>query len=97
MHGEIITASGTSASAPVVAAVVSMINNERLNAGKGVVGFINPVLYRHGEGMMNDVVTGGMGGCGVEGAFRAVEGWDPVTGLGSLDYGRWRGVFLGLP
>jgi len=96
MHGKIITASGTSASAPVVAAVVSMLNNERLNMGKETLGFINPILYRHRHAM-NDVVTGGMGGCGVAEAYRAVEGWDPVTGLGSLDYDRWRDVFLGLP
>lgn len=96
MHGKVITASGTSASAPVVAAMVSMINNERLNKGKGTLGFINPVLYRH-ENVMNDVVTGVTGGCGVKEAYWAVEGWDPVTGLGSLDYRRWRDVFLALP
>ena len=37
---------GTSASAPTVAAMISLINDSRLNQGKGPVGFINTVLYQ---------------------------------------------------
>ena len=35
---------GTSASSPVVGAIVTLLNGERLSVGKGPVGFINPVL-----------------------------------------------------
>ena len=37
---------GTSASAPLFAALLTRINEERLSAGKGTVGFVNPVLVR---------------------------------------------------
>lgn len=78
---------GTSASAPVAAAMVSLVNNERLLAGKGPVGFINPVLYNNLE-VVEDVVHGENTGCGVRHGFRAVEGWDATTGLGSPNYER---------
>ena len=37
--------SGTSASAPVVAAMVSLINAQRHRQGNGTLGFLNPTLY----------------------------------------------------
>ena len=86
---------GTSASAPVFAAVVAKINDARLKAGKGTVGFINPLLYAN-PGVLNDVVEGSNYGCGSE-AFRATEGWDPVTGLGTPDFQKLRDLYLGLP
>jgi len=39
------TVSGTSASAPVFAAIVSLLNSARLAAGKPPLGFLNPWLY----------------------------------------------------
>lgn len=36
---------GTSASAPVVGAMLSNINDARLALGKGPLGFVNPALY----------------------------------------------------
>lgn len=95
-NGNWKTVSGTSASNPVFASLVTLINSERMNAGKGPVGFINPVLYSNSR-MLNDVVTGANSGCGVDQAFRAVKGWDAVTGLGSPDYERMRDVFISLP
>ncbi len=38
---------GTSASAPIFAAILTRINEERLKAGKSTVGFVNPVLVGH--------------------------------------------------
>lgn len=64
---------GTSFSAPVWASIITMINQERTNVGKGPVGFINPVLYAN-PGVLNDVVNGSNPGCGSEG-FKAAEGW----------------------
>jgi tripeptidyl-peptidase-1 len=43
--GSLYSAFGTSASAPVFAAFLSLINIERLQAGNSSVGFINPTLY----------------------------------------------------
>lgn len=88
--------SGTSASNPAFASIMTLINSERMHAGKGPVGFINPVLYGNPD-VLNDVVTGANQGCGVDPAFRAARGWDAVTGLGSPDYGRMRRLFLSLP
>jgi hypothetical protein len=38
---------GTSASAPIFASIITLINEKRLAAGKSTVGFINPVLYQN--------------------------------------------------
>ena len=35
---------GTSASAPVVASMITLINDARITAGKKSVGFINPIV-----------------------------------------------------
>lgn len=86
---------GTSASAPVVASILTLINQERMKVGKGSVGFVNPVAYSN-PGVFRDVKEGEGGGCGT-GGWRAVEGWDPVTGLGTPDFEGMLGVWLGLP
>ncbi|MCJ1325415.1 hypothetical protein MMC10_002078 [Thelotrema lepadinum] len=86
---------GTSASTPVFATVIHRINNERMAAGKGPVGFINPVLYANPQ-VLNDVVEGRNVGCESDG-FEAVSGWDPVTGLGTPNFERMRALFMELP
>lgn len=86
---------GTSASAPIVASIVNLLNEERLNAGKGPIGFLNPVFYAHPDAF-NDVTTGSNPGCGTDG-FATAPGWDPVTGLGTPNYAKLKDVFLGLP
>lgn len=96
IDGTMQTVHGTSAAAPVFASLVAMVNNERLRASKQPVGFVNPALYAH-AGALKDVVTGASRGCGADPAFRAVEGWDAVTGLGTPDYERLRRVFMDLP
>jgi tripeptidyl-peptidase-1 len=44
--GDVVDASGTSCSAPIVAGMVSLWNGLRLKAGKSSMGFINPFLYK---------------------------------------------------
>ncbi|KAJ5175794.1 Tripeptidyl-peptidase sed1 [Penicillium canariense] len=83
---------GTSASAPVFAAILTRINEERLAAGKPTVGFVNPVLYAHPEAFF-DVTQGNNAGCGTNG-FSAAEGWDPVTGMGTPNYPALLKVFM---
>ncbi|UKZ89671.1 uncharacterized protein TrAFT101_004713 [Trichoderma asperellum] len=95
VEGVLETVYGTSASAPVFASIITLINNERLNAGKAPVGFINPVLYAHPDAL-NDIKTGVSLGCGANPAFRATEGWDAVTGLGSPDFARLKDVFMNI-
>jgi kumamolisin len=63
---------GTSAVAPLWAALIA-----RINAAKGQqAGFINPKLYK-AAGVCNDVTQGN------NGSFAAASGWDACTGLGS--------------
>ena len=64
---------GTSASTPIFASIINLINEERLAVSKAPVGFINPVLYDHPY-VLNDIKNGSNPGCGTNG-FRAVEGW----------------------
>lgn len=93
---KLTTVFGTSASAPVFASIISLINNERLHSGKRRVGFVNPALYAHAK-VLRDVASGANEGCGVSEAFRASTGWDAVTGLGSPDYERMLRLFMSLP
>ncbi|PQE33518.1 hypothetical protein CJF32_00003388 [Rutstroemia sp. NJR-2017a WRK4] len=86
---------GTSASAPIFASIINLINEQRLAAHKSPVGFINPVLYSHPY-VLNDVVNGSNPNCGTEG-FSAVKGWDPVTGLGTPNYPKMLALFMSLP
>jgi len=95
VNGKRMTVFGTSASTPVFASIIALVNDARLRAGKSTVGFINPVLYANPH-MMNDVIEGGSYGCGKE-AFRARNGWDPVTGLGTPDFEKLVDLYLSLP
>jgi tripeptidyl-peptidase I len=96
VQGGLSLGSGTSASTPLWAAIATRINTERLNAGKSTVGFLNPALYKNAHRFLNDVQEGHAFGCGTEG-FQAVRGWDPVTGLGTPDYGKLLDYFMSLP
>lgn len=95
MNGNLSLIGGTSASCPVVASVITLINEQRIHAHKAPVGFINPVLYAN-PGAMNDITKGNNPGAGTDG-FDAVPGWDPVTGLGTPDYEKLLKVFMALP
>jgi tripeptidyl-peptidase-1 len=76
--GKFILEGGTSGSAPIFASIINRIVEERIAAGKGPLGFVNPTLYEHPE-VLNDIINGTNPGCGTQG-FSAVKGWDPVTG-----------------
>ncbi|KAF7329705.1 Family S53 protease-like protein [Mycena kentingensis (nom. inval.)] len=87
--------SGTSASTPVFASVIALLNDELLAAGKPPLGFLNPFLYSaEGRAALNDVTVGKNPGCGTPG-FNATAGWDPASGLGTPNYAKLR-VAVGL-
>lgn len=84
-----------SCATPTFAAIVSNLNNIRLNAGLSTLGFLNPFIYSRGCRGMKDIVDGGSRGCigfdtfsGLESPYvpyaswNATRGWDPVTGWG---------------
>ncbi|KAJ7466409.1 hypothetical protein FB451DRAFT_1040926, partial [Mycena latifolia] len=70
-----------------VASIISLINDRLLSVGKPVLGFLNPWLYASAtkEGF-TDITEGSNPGLvcfAPSAAFDAVDGWDPVTGLGT--------------
>ncbi|KAJ3796567.1 subtilisin-like protein [Lentinula aff. detonsa] len=82
--GEVGPVAGTSASSPIFASVVALLNDELLSNGKPPLGFMNPWIYAHPEAFY-DITNGSNPGCGTAG-FPALKGWDPVTGVGSPNY-----------
>ena len=56
--GEILTVSGTSAAAPVMAGLLSNLNAVRLASGKSSMGWANPALYANSSLFMNDITSG---------------------------------------
>merc|ERR1711862_94983 len=77
--------SGTSAAAPVTAAVFARLNGLRLSAGKAPMGWLNPFIYQNGDAF-NDVTQGRNGGALGQDGFTAAKGWDPASGWGTPDF-----------
>jgi kumamolisin len=75
VDGQSAIVGGTSAVAPLWAALVVLVNQQ---TGRSV-GFLNPGLYSGGEANFYDVTSGS------NGSYKARAGWDPCTGLGSPD------------
>ena len=78
VDGQNIVVGGTSAVAPLWAALVALINEQM---GKNA-GFLNPTLYSLGQGDFNDITSGNNDDSGL-GYYSAGPGWDACTGLGS--------------
>ncbi|KAH9172269.1 subtilisin-like protein [Lactarius sanguifluus] len=72
-----INQEGTSCSVPVVAGVISLLNDYLITNGRPPLGFLNIRLYDDGFAGLNDITSGSNPGCGTNG-FSAVPGWDPV-------------------
>ncbi|KAK8148155.1 hypothetical protein G3M48_000256 [Beauveria asiatica] len=75
---------GTSASAPVFAAMITLVNDARLRAGKQSVGYINELLYsKEGVAAFSDITRGTSYHCDFAArGWPATQCWDAVTGLG---------------
>lgn len=94
---------GTSASAPVVAGIVGLLNDARLRAGKSTLGWLNPLIYGVAKETFVDITGGYTTGCDAAGGgkvpgarWNATVGWDPTTGFGTLDFQRWKDLVLKL-
>merc|ERR1712137_1423860 len=95
LDGKTRVLDGTSASAPIFAGMITLLNDLRLNAGQPPLGFVNPLLYdlsQSNTGSFRDVSVGN-NACGGFGppyccanGFSAAPGWDAVTGLGSPNF-----------
>jgi kumamolisin len=64
---------GTSAVAPLWAALIARLNQKLGSA----LGELHPALYQIGTSAFHDITSGN------NGTYKAAPGWDPCTGLGS--------------
>lgn len=92
--GSLTPAAGTSCSAPEFTALITLLNDKRMNSGLNPLGFILPALYKLSNNpsiyseMFYDMSTGnsdcdGNNVCCNQGTgFDAAVGWDVTTGLG---------------
>ncbi|TLD19694.1 hypothetical protein PspLS_09600 [Pyricularia sp. CBS 133598] len=87
---------GTSASTPVIASMIALLNDIRLKKGMPVLGFLNPLLYSSevAQGGFTDITEGVVNGCSSAKAqqqgFTATAGWDAASGLGAPDFAKLR-------
>ena len=77
---------GTSFAAPMWAAYVALVNQQRVANSKSAIGFLNPYLYAIGTGSnyksdFHDITSG------KSGSYSAVTGYDLVTGWGTPNSG----------
>ena len=81
--GSFYLVGGTSAAAPLWAAVTALINQQRATNGYGSLGFANPAFYQLGTGAshasyFNDITSGN------NGFYSAGTGYDDASGWGSF-------------
>ena len=100
--GNLQMVDGTSCSSPVAAGVIAILNSNEKAKGKKSLGFLNPLLYQmyHDDKTIFNDITEGNNYCteynccpvrndsGSNFGFVASDGWDPVTGLGTLNVGK---------
>lgn len=93
---------GTSASAPLFAGLIALVNDARLRKGKPSLGFINDKLYDPKViAVLQDTTSGTSQGCsfssGRQSGWPAKQGWDAITGLGvPSDFQKFLDVLVAL-
>ena len=88
-NGTQLLLDGTSAATPTAAAVIALVNDALIAAGKPPLGFLNPWLYSKGYEAFTDVTSGSAIGCQGLGSglgFPAKKGWDAVSGFGTPNF-----------
>lgn len=90
--GEYGTVDGTSASAPSVSGMISILNNYRVSNGKSTLGPLGPLLYHiyhNCEDCFNDILIGSNNSTEeseCKWGYTATKGFDAVYGLGSPNF-----------
>jgi hypothetical protein len=79
---------GTSASTPLWAAFMALVNQQAVANGRAPLGFVNPALYSVARGTnysscFHDITTGHNENSASPNKFVAVPGYDLCTGLGT--------------
>ncbi|WPT14433.1 hypothetical protein PSENEW3_00000563 [Picochlorum sp. SENEW3] len=92
--GRLTSVSGTSLSTPLAASLFTMANQKLLDEGYSLIGYANPMLYWMADNCPDAFtdITLGDNQADENGdlclfGFPASVGWDPVTGLGSINFG----------
>lgn len=99
-NGFLSRVGGTSASAPMFAAIVSLLNEARIQVGKAPLGLLNPFLYENAQAFTDVTLgTGAVTRSGYKMAYGwdCTEGWDAATGLGTPRFDRLLAAALALP
>eukprot|EP00127_Corallochytrium_limacisporum_P002382 Clim_evm23s119 gene=Clim_evmTU23s119 len=92
MNGQLVGVSGTSAAAPTIAGIISLLNDVSFNNGGASLGFVNPLLYKmydEDPKAFHDIKEG-RNIFRVCLGFKAMKGWDPITGLGTPNFPKMR-------
>ena len=99
--GDLHVTGGTSASGPIVAGMLALLNDALLQRHLPPLGFANPLLYTIaqdgnypgafnpvtvGDNKCKELSSGGVATCCQYG-FLSGPAWDPNNGLGSPQYG----------
>ena len=84
--GRVSRSGGTSAASPVFAAIVALLNDARLQAGKPTLGWLNPLIYAYGPEVLTDITGGRSVGC--NGVNTQSEGPEPA-GSGIVPWAFW--------
>jgi tripeptidyl-peptidase-1 len=85
---------GTSASTPVVASMIALLNTQRFGQNKAPLGFVAPLMYSaavNATGVFNDVTQGNnkcTESCCSSYGYEATQGWDAATGIGSINFNK---------
>jgi subtilase family serine protease len=86
-----LTVGGTSAAAPMWAAMVALANQQAAKSGKNTLGFLNPALYKIGSGSnygrdFHDITASGNNDEGFNGgAYPVTQDYDMATGWGTFN------------
>src|SRR5439155_1433659 len=79
---------GTSCAAPLWAGFMALVNQRAIQAGRPLLGFINPAVYALAQqptyaSLFHDITIGDNKRSGSPTKFSAVPGYDLCTGLGT--------------
>jgi subtilase family serine protease len=89
LQGQVLKGAGTSASTPMVAAILSLINDHLASRGFSSIGWFNPALYDMASASPETIFDVAIGNntctelaCCKYGYGAAAQKWDPATGWG---------------
>lgn len=96
LAGELMPIDGTSCSSPLVAGLLAIVNDHLWEKKGTKLGFVNPLIYHLSNNCKNcfNDINDGHNWCTEETCcnstnfgFQGADGYDPVTGLGTLNLG----------